>query len=145
MKQTAATAAASDRRCRWLWHWGPVVACMALIFTVSAMSRPPAPPRVGDKTLHFLAYGTLGGLALRATSGAAMAGVSASSALTAWAIASAYGVTDEFHQRYVPGRTPDVGDLVADALGAMAAVVPVWAFGILARWRQSTGAFQGRR
>lgn len=30
-----------------------------------------------------------------------------------------YGLTDEFHQRYVPNRTCDVADLAADTLGAL--------------------------
>jgi len=29
-----------------------------------------------------------------------------------------YGVSDEIHQIYVPGRTPDSLDVVADAVGA---------------------------
>jgi VanZ family protein len=41
----------------------------------------------------------------------------------AWVICACYGVTDEWHQRYVPGRFPSVDDWVADALGAAAAVI----------------------
>ena len=42
--------------------------------------------------------------------------------------ASLYGVSDEFHQYFVPGRTPDIGDLCADAAGAflMQAVLCRW-------------------
>ncbi len=36
----------------------------------------------------------------------------------AWIYASTYGVTDEWHQYYVPGRYVDVWDCVADAVGA---------------------------
>jgi VanZ family protein len=32
--------------------------------------------------------------------------------------AALYGVSDEFHQSFVPGRTPDVFDACADATGA---------------------------
>lgn len=35
-------------------------------------------------------------------------------------IASAYGMTDEFHQRFVYMRTPDVADWALDTLGALA-------------------------
>lgn len=34
-----------------------------------------------------------------------------------------YGLTDEFHQSFVPGRTPDVGDLRNDGIGAALAMV----------------------
>lgn len=33
-------------------------------------------------------------------------------------LASAYGATDEFHQRFVVMRTPDVADWIVDTLGA---------------------------
>jgi len=36
------------------------------------------------------------------------------------AIASVYGALDEFHQYFVPGRSSDVWDWVADTLGGMA-------------------------
>lgn len=32
-----------------------------------------------------------------------------------------YGITDEFHQSFVPGRTPSVLDLLADCIGAFIA------------------------
>jgi len=38
-----------------------------------------------------------------------------------------YGVSDEFHQRFVPGRSSDVYDLLADAEGAAAASLGAWA------------------
>ena len=32
--------------------------------------------------------------------------------------ATVYGISDEFHQWFVPGRTADVHDVMADAIGA---------------------------
>jgi hypothetical protein len=34
-----------------------------------------------------------------------------------------YGITDEYHQSFVPGRTPDVMDLRNDAIGASLAML----------------------
>jgi VanZ family protein len=53
-------------------------------------------------------------------------------ALIAIAIASLYGVTDELHQHFTPGRTPDPVDWATDTVGATAG-----AFALLAwsRWR----------
>jgi VanZ family protein len=115
--------------------WAPVVACMALIFGLSSMSSPPSPGAVNDKVLHFAAYGGLAALCLRATSGGRLAGLTLRAGLLAWAVATAYGATDEFHQHFVPHRTSDIADLAADAAGAAAAVGLLGASGIIARSR----------
>jgi VanZ family protein len=108
---------------------------MAAVFALSSMPEPPSPPGIGDKTQHFAAYAGLGLVTLRATTGATLAGLGAGPAVTAWAIATAYGASDEYHQRFVPGRSPDVLDLGADALGAAGAIAAAWLSGILLRSR----------
>jgi VanZ family protein len=119
--------------------WWPVVIYMATIFVVQSMPQPPAPPGLDDKTQHFLAYGGLGLVTLRATSGGAVAGLGVGSALTAWAITTLYGASDEYHQSFVPGRSPDVFDLIADAIGAASAIGAGWLSGILLRSRRARG------
>ena len=46
----------------------------------------------------------------------------------AWALATGFGALDEVHQSYVPGRSADPWDLLADAVGALAgvALVRLW-------------------
>jgi VanZ family protein len=46
-------------------------------------------------------------------------------------IASAYAVTDEYHQSFVPMRVPDPADWALDTLGALAGVLGM-------RWLEST-------
>jgi VanZ family protein len=105
---------------------------MLLMFFVSAMPEPPsAPGGMSDKGAHGLAYALLGVLVLRALSGARWSGVTMGTAAAAFLIATVYGVSDELHQRYVPGRTADVRDLAADAVGALVGVGLVWACGIV--------------
>jgi VanZ family protein len=36
-----------------------------------------------------------------------------------------FGVVDEYHQSFVPGRSPELADLVADAAGVIVAVL-IW-------------------
>lgn len=124
---------------RW-WLWGPVVLYMAAIFAVSSMPEPPAPPGIDDKTQHFAAYAGLGVVTLRATSGGVITGLRAGAALAAWAIATTFGASDEFHQRFVPGQSADLLDLRADALGAAVAIGAAWLSGILLRSRRAAGA-----
>jgi VanZ family protein len=45
-------------------------------------------------------------------------GVMRGALLLALSLASLYGATDEFHQSFVPGRSADVLDWLADTLGA---------------------------
>ena len=73
-----------------------------------------------DKLAHLALYGVLGALSTNAVVppsqrpgarvlGAVILGV------------SMFGAMDELHQAFVPGRTPDVRDWLADTAGAAAA------------------------
>jgi VanZ family protein len=115
--------------------WAPVAACMALIFALSSMSSPPAPPNVWDKLLHGGGYGVLALVTLRATSGGRLGGLTRRTLAAAWIITTAYGASDELHQAFVPRRSADVLDVVADAAGAAAALGAAHAAGIILRSR----------
>ena len=111
--------------------WAPVVIQMALIFGASSASDPgPLPPHVSDKTAHFAAYAVLALLLIRALAGGRAEGMTWRRALLAIALTTAYGASDEFHQRFTPGRTSDLLDLTADAIGACGGV----AAGYIVRW-----------
>lgn len=124
-----------------LWLWGPVVAHMALIFILSSFSKLPGPPGgLSDKHVHALAFGLLAALWLRARAGGRAGGVSLPAVAEAVGAAVVWGALDEFHQRFVPGRTADLADLAADAAGAVCATVVIWACAIIAQSaRRSTG------
>jgi VanZ family protein len=99
---------------------------MAAIFVASGIPElGPLPADVSDKTAHLVAYAVLGALVIRAVSGARWAGCTPWAAAMAWTVATVYGLTDEWHQMFVPGRTPSVSDLVADAAGAALGVMAV--------------------
>jgi VanZ family protein len=107
---------------------------MLLIFIASSIPELGAlPGGMSDKSGHSIGYALLGGLLLRAFADGRMAGVTWGRAVLAAALATVYGVTDEFHQSFVPGRTPDVIDIAADAAGAMASAIGIAAVVAVAR------------
>lgn len=111
---------ASERR--WGWLWGPVLVQMGLIFAASSIPNlHELPGGTPDWLGHGVGYALLGALALRALANARLDGVTARTAAVAIVIAALYGVTDEFHQAFVPGRSPDLTDLAADTAGAVLA------------------------
>jgi VanZ family protein len=114
-----------------LWLWAPVAIYMAAIFLVSGDSNPPAPQSVSDKFLHLLAYGGLGVLVCRAMVGGMGGRVTRRAALITLMVSVAYAVSDEVHQMFVPQRSPDVVDVVADAAGAALGLIGCWAWGII--------------
>ena len=114
--------------------WLPVVAYMAVIFLLSSMSSPPGPEGwLSDKAQHGIAYAGLAVVTLRATSGGRWWAASLRQSAVAWTIATLYGATDELHQAFTPGRTPDLLDLRADAVGAAVGLGLAAACGII--WR----------
>jgi len=110
-------------------YWAILVA--AVIFLASSRSRVAAPNVANvDKYAHFFVYGLLGTLLVRALGGWRGA------AWAALALASAYGVTDEFHQSFVPGRSCEVADWVADTSGAALAI------GLYVLWARYRGLLE---
>lgn len=104
--------------------WGPVVLQMAVIFAASSISEIGAlPGGISDKSAHGTGYAILGAVLLRALAGGRMKGVTWGRAAAAVILATLYGASDEFHQSFVPGRSPDRFDVLADCIGAALAVV----------------------
>lgn len=115
--------------------WLPVLAWATLIFWFSA--QPDfrfVPDQVLDlvvrKAGHMAVFGILALLTWRA-----LAATMSLRRPWAWALvaAVAYATTDEAHQGFVVGRSPSVGDVGVDAMGALLAVAVVLA---LARRRR---------
>jgi VanZ family protein len=107
--------------------WGPVAFYALAIFVESSISQVPAfPSGFTDKDGHGLLYAGLAVVVLRATAGGRWDGVGLRAAVLAVLFASFYGITDELHQWFVPGRTCDVYDWIADTIGATIGVVVVW-------------------
>ena len=112
--------------------WGPVVAYMAVIFGLSAQSSPPVPGGLPDWVLHGIEYFGFAIVVFRAVSGGVPAALSLARVGTTMAIVTAYAVSDELHQLYVPHRTADIRDVRADVVGASIALLVCWAWHIIA-------------
>jgi VanZ family protein len=54
-------------------------------------------------------------------------------AFLAWGGATAFAITDELHQTFVPGRQGSFWDVVIDSLGAVGGLFALW---LLGRWRK---------
>ena len=101
------------------WLWGPVLLQMALIFIASSIPNLGGlPGGMSDKSGHAIGYGILGGVFLRALAGGDVKKVTWGRAAVALLFAVLYGISDEFHQSFVPGRSPDPLDVLADGIGA---------------------------
>jgi VanZ family protein len=108
----------TSARTHWLWFWGPVFAYCALIFIGSAQHdlSPPDFPS-SDKVAHFLEYGVLGVLWTRAAKASWPHWTFRVLLVSTMLFTGFYGITDEGHQLYVPGRSSDWHDALADVCG----------------------------
>lgn len=116
-----------------LVRWLPAALYAAMIFAFSHQPTVPAGVQIfNDKVLHFVLYAGLGFLLSRALTNAG-----ASNKISRWvvaaAVASAYGLSDEWHQSFVPGRSSDIADWWADTAGGAAGA---FIYGKLAAWRK---------
>ncbi|MBM4185050.1 MAG: VanZ family protein [Gemmatimonadetes bacterium] len=88
-----------------------------VLFLLSAWPDPPIPDffRGSDKVAHAALYAVMGVALAWGRKGAI-------SPPAHWIMVLAgalYGATDEFHQAFVRGRSPDVGDWTADVTGVL--------------------------
>lgn len=99
-------------------YWLPTIAWAALIFFLSSISYVVSPIpefKMSDKMAHIIVYGILTLLARRSFGTLSFGQTSLLSVL----FASLYGLSDEIHQLFVPGRDGSVADFVADCVGAI--------------------------
>jgi len=93
----------------------------ALIYYLSSqpgMDIPPVFP-FQDKLFHAFIFGVLGFLSV----GAMKVPVHGYKTRQVWGIVilvTLYAILDELHQLFVPGRTADIFDVIADMAGGMA-------------------------
>ena len=113
---------------------------MGVIFLLSSFPSPEITRRFDIRFLfiklaHIVEYGILGAFiyhALRKTSGIRRR----DAVLFSMLVAGGYGVTDEIHQSFTPGRSALLGDVITDAIagGAGAALGYALSRSIFARF-----------
>lgn len=121
-------AADGSRRLAWLW-WLLPLGWMVLIWTLSAQSELLVSVRSGLRDMlawgaHFSEFAALAAflwLALRKTSPLSQQRMLAATFFGA----ALFAVIDELHQVFVPGRMPDIRDLLVDLAGILVALTVV--------------------
>jgi|WetSurMetagenome_2_1015567.scaffolds.fasta_scaffold279692_2 VanZ family protein len=114
--------------------YAPALAWALIIFIESSVPSSAIPKYVifsQDKLIHMAIYALLAvllyrGIRMRAPTRWEFA------AWVTFVVCVVYGASDEFHQYFVPGRSMEVFDWIADAIGAALAIAMVRAF---ERWR----------
>ena len=104
--------------------WGPFLAALVIVFWLSSMSEVPGAHYFWAKLLHTVGYAGLGVLAMRAFHGGftpprLVPTLYAAAAVVLW------GISDEFHQSFVPGRDASPWDVLADSIGFLLAVAMI--------------------
>ena len=111
-----------------LIRWLPATIWMVFIFVMSSQEQFPKTPGISTSALavvaHLVLYGLLAFFFTIAIERDGRA--TRSTQLTAIALAVLYGLSDEFHQSFVPGRNSSALDLAVNSIGATIAVI-TWA------------------
>ena len=111
------------------FRWGAVALWMGLIFYGSSipLKSLPSGPEIAPIIVHFLEYFILATLLIFAISEGLDRKPHPFALFTAFIVSVFYGISDELHQLYVPGRVTDMMDLAVDAAGALLAcfVIPL--------------------
>ena len=106
-----------------LKRWMPSLMLMAIIFILSSQSDIPGPPdplldRILKKSAHAIGYGMLAISYAWALAGSGVRQV----VPFALCLAILYGISDEWHQTFVPNRFGSPLDVLIDTIGASIAL-----------------------
>ncbi len=104
---------------RFTRYWLPVIVYCTAIFIQSSFpttEQLPSWPFL-DKILHVVAYALLGYLVFRALATGRLAHSLNLALIISILFAALYGASDEWHQSFVPGRSPETADALADLVG----------------------------
>lgn len=106
--------------------WVPVAAWMAVIFIASSIPGRNVPALFAhqDIVAHIVVYAFLGFLFARALGATTVWYFRRIAAVTV-AFCVLYGITDEFHQWFVPGRSVSAADLLFDGIGGVLGVAAI--------------------
>ncbi|MDR0403332.1 MAG: VanZ family protein [Treponema sp.] len=98
----------------------PALVLVALSFYLSSRPALPSMPsfRFADKLAHFVCFGAIAASLTWWFSLQSWKKHRLRNALLCVLFTSAYGIIDELHQFFVPGRSCDPFDWIADTLGA---------------------------
>ena len=98
--------------------WLATAGYMAFIFYLSSrhLQIPSLLPEYFDKIAHILLYMPLAFLFFSAMK---KSGFHKYIFFTSFLLAGSYGITDEIHQSFVPGRDAAAADVAADFFGAV--------------------------
>jgi VanZ family protein len=102
--------------------WRFVIAWALVIFVLSSIPGAAFPASKlfsYDKLLHAGVYAVLGALCFMAIP-RRWSQKTSMLVVIAGTMATLYGFTDEFHQIFVPGRSSDLRDVLADCVGGFA-------------------------
>lgn len=100
----------------------PMLLVMGTIFFLSHQSGDDLhlPSFWGaDKLAHFIAYSFLAVTTLFVHAEESKLHFPGRVCLNTVLVAAVYGLSDEFHQSFIPGRFVSVGDLLADTFGGL--------------------------
>lgn len=104
----------------------PAAWVMSTIWWLSDRETLPKPPGLTSEIWSYIGHiGMFGllGITIWFALGLNSRLLDRERAVWAIGIATAYGVLDEYHQSFVPGRDPSALDVLADFIGALLAVV----------------------
>jgi VanZ family protein len=105
----------------------PALLWAALISVASSIpgdSIPDLPILSQDKIIHFGMYLLLAWLVFRAFHNQSRyPGLRRRAGLATLGVIAVYGMVDEFHQLFVPGRSGDIHDWISDMLGGCVLVL----------------------
>ena len=109
----------NSNRSKFPRFWFPVILYSGIIFCASSVPNvtTPLPETRFDVILHIILYIPFGFVLARAVYNTKISISKGTLFWTVLLVSFLYGGSDEIHQSFVPGRSADLIDMIADTIG----------------------------
>jgi VanZ family protein len=118
----------SKKRFPYTWLTLAYATLILIISSIPDLSPPELSFEFQDKLYHFIEYGVFSVLLFFSLLNSSRDFFRKNVLVISIFIGASYAIIDEIHQRFIPGRSADILDFVADFLGVALIQIVFWIY-----------------
>jgi len=126
--KSSAEETVSKKKIPFVWLALAYAVLILIVSSIPDLSAPQLGFRYQDKFYHFIEYGVFSVFLFLALFNSQKDFLRKRVLLISLLIGACFGILDELHQKFIPGRQADIFDFAADFLGVALVQIGFWVY-----------------